>query len=536
MNRDLVLAKIAKSLSVAAIAALAVGTGSLSSASLAGAQTTPRTVKATLPKSIPPNPDFTSSGVCGGGANDSAACTTAIVKAIDNARASEPVLGIPGSFNVAAFDKLTPAEQVFAVADIERTARGLAPMAGMTAQLDAIAQSGAANQTDPSTTLPLQLSTGGQATAWGSNWAEGTANGLGADYYWMYDDGLNSPNVDCTQSNQQGCWGHRKNIVSDWESPGYCSPGSSVNVLMGAAEVTRNVTYSPSITEFFVNDCGRLPTDMVFTWADVQTLVFGTVHKKAGPSLKRAGYWLATARGNLYNLGTAGFAGSAVTKVLPASIVGVAPAPAGRGYWLVTAKGNVYNFGTARFYGSEALQTLPAPIVGMASTPDGRGYWLVSSAGNVYNFGDARFYGSEAEKVIPAPIIGLAPTEDGGGYWLASSAGNVFHFGDASFHGSEAGKTLPAPIVGISARPTGGGYWLVSSAGNVYNLGEAGFFGSEAGLLMPAPVVGLSPTPNGHGYWLVSSKGNAYNFGDAAFSGSEAGKTLPSPVVGFAPA
>ena len=41
----------------------------------------------------------------------------------------------------------------------------------------------------------------------------------------------------------------------------------------------------------------------------------------------------------------------------------------GRGYWLVTAKGNVYNLGDAGFYGSEAGKSLPAPVVSVASTP-----------------------------------------------------------------------------------------------------------------------------------------------------------------------
>jgi hypothetical protein len=44
---------------------------------------------------------------------------------------------------------------------------------------------------------------------------------------------------------------------------------------MGVAEATSKVDFSPAITEIFVNDCGALPTDMVFTWPDVQRLVFG---------------------------------------------------------------------------------------------------------------------------------------------------------------------------------------------------------------------------------------------------------------------
>jgi hypothetical protein len=87
----------------------------------------------------------------------------------------------------------------------------------------------------------------------------------------------------------------------------------------------------------------------------------------------------------------------------------VGAATAASGYWLVSAKGNVYNLGGVPFYGSEAGKTLPAPIVALARTRDGRGYWLVSSKGNVYNLGDAVFHGSEAGATLPARIVGAAP-------------------------------------------------------------------------------------------------------------------------------
>jgi beta-N-acetylhexosaminidase len=247
------------------------------------------------------------------------------------------------------------------------------------------------------------------------------------------------------------------------------------------------------------------------------------------------GYWLTTARGNIYNLGNAVFYGSEAAKSLPAPVVGMAPTLDNRGYWLVTSRGNVYNFGDAVFHGSEAAKSLPAPIVAMAPTSDGDGYWLVSSNGDVYPFGDAGSFGSEAGKSLPAPVVGLAPTPGGGGYWLVTSKGNVYNFGDAVFHGSEAAKSLPAPIVAMATTPDGGGYWLVSSKGDVYPFGDAGSYGSEAGTSLPAPVVGMAPTPDGRGYWLITSKGNVYNLGDAVFYGSEAVKSLPAAIVGLDP-
>jgi hypothetical protein len=32
----------------------------------------------------------------------------------------------------------------------------------------------------------------------------------------MYDDGPNSPNIDCVTASSAGCWGHRENILVPW--------------------------------------------------------------------------------------------------------------------------------------------------------------------------------------------------------------------------------------------------------------------------------------------------------------------------------
>ena len=266
------LGQVAKSVAAALVVTVGVTAGSLSSA---GAAARPHSVKMTLSKSIPPSPVFMRSGACGiSGANDTASCNTMVVKALNDARKSEPVAALAGSFSLRGFDHLNRTQQIFAIADIERTARHLAPIAGLTAQLNAIARTAAENQADPSTSLPLRLAGGGVATYYGSNFAEGTADAMGANYYWMYDDGLSSPNAGCTRSQQSSCWGHRENILRNYSAAAYCPAGSHLNIVMGAAEVTSGVVFSPSITEIMVNDCGALPT-MDFTWHDVQKLVFG---------------------------------------------------------------------------------------------------------------------------------------------------------------------------------------------------------------------------------------------------------------------
>jgi hypothetical protein len=258
---------------VAGSAILATALGGASTAS-AAALSQPR-VKMTLPRSIAPSPRFMVPGVCGtSGPNNSQTCSATVIKAIDDARKSEPLDRITPRFNLAAFDRLSLPEQIFAIVNIERTARRLAPIAGLTSQLNAIAAAGARSQTDPTVSLPLQLAGGGESTTFASNMAEGTANALGADYFWMYDDGPNSPNADCQRAGDAGCWGHRKNILNNYASPSLCPAGWHTTAVMGASEIKTGVGFSPSITEIFVNACGGTPK-LSFTWADVQKLVFG---------------------------------------------------------------------------------------------------------------------------------------------------------------------------------------------------------------------------------------------------------------------
>ncbi len=73
-----------------------------------------------------------------------------------------------------------------------------------------------------------------------SNWAGGFASTLEADFEWMYDDGLGSGNLDCTSSDQSGCWGHRHDILWSFSGP----------IAMGAGYATGQ--YGPSMTELFV--------------------------------------------------------------------------------------------------------------------------------------------------------------------------------------------------------------------------------------------------------------------------------------------
>ena len=120
-----------------------------------------------------------------------------MVKAIDNGRSTLESMS-PLSLNLTAYEAMTVPEQIFVITNLERTDRGLAPVAGLTTQLDNVAQTRGGRQRRSSLCRRPPSPVAPRSMSWGSIWAGGTANPLGSDYYFMYDDGTNSPNGDCT--------------------------------------------------------------------------------------------------------------------------------------------------------------------------------------------------------------------------------------------------------------------------------------------------------------------------------------------------
>ncbi len=158
--------------------------------------------------------------VSGGG------CQTAVLHAIDRARAGEGVgpLQLPGDYA-----GLTTAQQLFVLADVERVSRGLPGFTGLSSSLDGLAATGASTDSDP---------VGPTGFSWGSNWAGGEASALLADYDWMYDDGLGSPNLDCSRTSSNGCWDHRQNILGDYGSrPAMGAASTKVDGVTSMTEV-----------------------------------------------------------------------------------------------------------------------------------------------------------------------------------------------------------------------------------------------------------------------------------------------------------
>ena len=174
---------------------------------------------------VPARPAFL--GVCARAGATGTACARAATLAFDRARGLEGLgpLALP-----SRFAGLPPAEQLFVLANEERTSRGLAPFVGLTVDLGRRAAAAAAAGNDPTLTS-WRLGADGVA-AWAGNWASGPTP-LGASYAWMYDDGYGTGNLACPTPTASGCWGHRENILVRW------TPTPGRWLLMGAASVDR---------------------------------------------------------------------------------------------------------------------------------------------------------------------------------------------------------------------------------------------------------------------------------------------------------
>ena len=149
-----------------------------------------------------PTPDYPN--ICAPvGADTSSFCLRLTLAAIDAARADEHVrpMRLPSDFA-----QLTVPEQLFVAIDRERVDRGLTPFPGLSAALDHDAAKGA-----DSAQLPPRP--GRAYSSVDTEWIGDVANGLDADYQWMYDDGPDSGVPGCSGGQTSGCWGDRDIVL-----------------------------------------------------------------------------------------------------------------------------------------------------------------------------------------------------------------------------------------------------------------------------------------------------------------------------------
>lgn len=190
-------------------------------------------------------------------------CVNAEVQATNRAHRLEHIATLTLPRNFAA---LSADEQLFVLVDLERVSRGEQPVVGLSRAANAMAQTGARLNQDPSLSNPRAIprSTGG----WTANWAAAVSP-LDANYSWMYLDGWagkgNTDNFTCTSPTAPGCWGHRNDIlVNSSQLP--CS-SARCTLVMGAGYVALNwaKTYN-SYTELIVQIAGT-PPPLVYTWS-----------------------------------------------------------------------------------------------------------------------------------------------------------------------------------------------------------------------------------------------------------------------------
>jgi hypothetical protein len=176
-------------------------------------------------------------------------CINASVAVLDQARASlgQPAYAVPSNFV-----SLTPAEQGFVLANLDRILYGLAPVTGLTAALDNDAAAGVNADADPQPAASNYL-------AWTANWAGGFSNMPLAYEAWMYDDGPGSGNLDCSSSNTAGCWGHRHDVLYKFDPTGGA-------LAMGVAQGTDPAGEAGYAMLLFGGDGSYRPS-YVYTWA-----------------------------------------------------------------------------------------------------------------------------------------------------------------------------------------------------------------------------------------------------------------------------
>jgi hypothetical protein len=182
-----------------------------------------------------------------------------VLASIDAARSSQEGLA-PLSFDAARFARLSVAEQVFVVSNLERTTRGLYPAMAMVQRLDTIAAAAARHDEDP-------VDYGkGFSSIWSSAPASLGQAALFADFGWMYDDGPPPQyifrNVDCVRAGDSGCWGHRDNILSD-PLAGWSGCRSELVTGTGFAPRTAD---GPSLSQIFEVACTNVG-GAAFTWS-----------------------------------------------------------------------------------------------------------------------------------------------------------------------------------------------------------------------------------------------------------------------------
>jgi hypothetical protein len=250
-------------------------------------------------RNIAPHPNFMAAGACTKDSDgwsctnpcvtpalsfpsytNSPKCIAFVLRAINHARRREGVrrMTLPRDFQ-----QLSVAEQLFVLANLERTARGLPPYLGLNTDLVSEAQHAANQGGDPSLAPGFAVGVDAQGYyGMGGAWSSGFSP-LTADYFWMYDDGwggrAHTFNVACTSAGAPACWAHRDQLLG--YDPRF-NPGVGLrcqNCEMGTGFTIAGA--SSSYVDLVELPAGTAPT-MTFTWED-NVLPFLSRHLRSHP-------------------------------------------------------------------------------------------------------------------------------------------------------------------------------------------------------------------------------------------------------------
>jgi hypothetical protein len=181
-----------------------------------------------------------------------ATCEDAAVAALQHSRAA---MGQPSYALPSGFTSLTGPQQALVLTNLDRALYGLPPVAGLVSALNVDAAVGVVDDADPSPSAATW-------TGWTANWAGGMPNMVAAYQMWMYDDGPGSANLDCPPAGGSGCWGHRHDILWQFDSVG--------PLVMGAA-VGNDRGGSPGYAMLLVSERSGVAPAYTYTWSTPTT-------------------------------------------------------------------------------------------------------------------------------------------------------------------------------------------------------------------------------------------------------------------------
>ncbi len=185
-----------------------------------------------------------------------ARCLALAIGALEAGRRAEelPQLALPDDYG-----RLSTPERLFVLVNLERIARGVPPLVGLSAALDTVAQVAAATRRDPT---PAATDAALPALSMGAAWAGGQANAAAAVFAWIYADGWAghaTTNVDCGAPAAPGCWEHRRILLGQ-------ATGSTCQSCVAGSAATVTTVGRAERSYAFVIDHPRVRPRLTFTW------------------------------------------------------------------------------------------------------------------------------------------------------------------------------------------------------------------------------------------------------------------------------